>query len=162
MGVLLCKWWMTLWLTALHPFYVSVTEIAHDGSKQELQVTCRIFTDDLENTLKAQFKTSFDITKPANRKQVEGYIATYLSQHLTLRLDGKPVTLHFLGYKVEEDAVWSFLEAENIPAPKTVEVKNDLLYERHASQINMIHVMVNGQRKSSKLDNPASLATFKF
>ncbi|RFS21210.1 hypothetical protein DVR12_17530 [Chitinophaga silvatica] len=162
MGVLLCKWWMTLWITLMHPFYVSVTEIAHDASKQELQVSCRIFTDDLENTLKAQFKTNFDITKPANRKQVDDYIATYLSQHLVITLDGKPVKLHYLGYKVEEDAVWSFLEAEKVPVPKNIQVKNSLLYEKHPTQINMIHVMVNGERKSSKLDNPATLANFKF
>ncbi|MDQ0106162.1 hypothetical protein SAMN05660909_01331 [Chitinophaga terrae (ex Kim and Jung 2007)] len=162
MGVLLCKWWMACWLTVLHPFYVSVTEIAHDAGKQELQVTCRIFTDDLENTLRAQFKTPVDITNPANRKKVDEYIAAYLSQHLVITLDGKTVSLHYLGYKIEEDAVWSFLEAEKIPVPKTVQVKNDLLYEKHPTQINMIHVMVNGTRKSSKLDNPKSLATFSF
>ncbi|MBO9727676.1 MAG: hypothetical protein J7623_03450 [Chitinophaga sp.] len=162
MGLLLCKWWITLWMAALHPFYASVTEIAHDTNKKELQVSCRIFADDLENTLKAQYKTSFDITRPANRKQVEGYIAEYLSQHLTVTLDGKNVPLHFIGYKIEEDAVWSFLEAENVPAPKKVQVRDNLLYERHPTQTNMVHVLVGGERKSAKLDNPKDLAVLGF
>ncbi|MGO4288659.1 DUF6702 family protein [Chitinophaga sp. RAB17] len=162
MGLLLCKWWMTLWLTALHPFYASVTEISHNADKKELQVSCRIFADDLENTLKAQYKTSFDITHPANRKQVEGYIAAYLAQHLAVTLDGKNIPLRFIGYKIEEDAVWSFLEAENVPVPKKVQVKNDLLYERHATQTNMIHVLVQGERKSVKLDNPKDVAVMGF
>lgn len=162
MGLLLCKWWITLWMAALHPFYASVTEIAHNANKKELQVSCRIFADDLENTLKAQYKTSFDITRPANRKQVEGYIAEYLSQHLTITLDGKNVPLHFIGYKIEEDAVWSFLEAENIPTPKQVQVRDNLLYERHPTQTNMVHVLVGGERKSAKLDNPKDLAVLGF
>lgn len=162
MGLLLCKWWMAVWMTALHPFYVSVTEITHNAAKKELEVSCRIFADDLENTLKAQYKTTFDITKPANRQQVEGLIADYLSKHLQLTLDGKNVPLHFIGYKIEEDAVWSFLEAANVTAPKKVAVRNDLLYARHPSQINMIHVIVGGVRKSTKLDNPKKDAVLEF
>ncbi|PSL47622.1 hypothetical protein CLV51_102479 [Chitinophaga niastensis] len=162
MGLLLCKWWMTVWLTALHPFYASVTEITHNAGKKELEVSCRIFADDLENTLKAQNKTSFDITHPANRKQVEGYIAAYLSQHLAIAADGKNIPLHFIGYKIEEDAVWSFLEAENVPTPKKIQVKNDILYAQHPTQTNMIHVMVNGERKSTKLDNPKAECVVEF
>ncbi|WP_142686206.1 DUF6702 family protein [Chitinophaga polysaccharea] len=162
MGLLLCKWWMALWLTAMHPFYASVTEISHDAGKKELQVSCRIFTDDLENTLKAQYKAPLDLTHPANRKQAEGYVAAYLSQHLVITLDGKNIPLHFIGYRIEEDAVWSFLEAENIPAPKKVQVKNNLLYERHPSQTNMVHVLVGGERKSTKLDNPEDMVVMGF
>ncbi|MBC9932547.1 DUF6702 family protein [Chitinophaga qingshengii] len=162
MGLLLCKWWTVAWMALLHPFYVSVTEVTHNAAKKELEVSCRIFADDLENTLKAQYQTSFDIIKPANRQQVEGFIADYLSKHLQLTLDGKKIPLHFLGYKIEEDAVWSFLSAENVPAPKKVGIFNDLLYQQHASQINMIHVMVGGQRKSTKLDNPKAGAVLEF
>ncbi|MFY0253899.1 DUF6702 family protein [Chitinophaga sp. 30R24] len=162
MGLLLCKWWMTLWLTALHPFYVSVTEISHNATQKELQVSCRIFTDDLESTLKTAYKTNIDLTHPANRRQVEDFLADYLSKHLTITLDGKNTPLHFIGYKIEEDAVWSFLEAEKVAAPRKVQVKNDLLYERHPTQTNMIHVMVNGVRKSTKLDNPETTALIVF
>jgi len=37
-----------------------------------------------------------------------------------------------------------------------------LLYAEHAEQINMMHVTVNGERKSTKLDNPQSSAAFSF
>ena len=162
MGLLLCKWWMTLWLTALHPFYASVTEISHNAATKKLQVSCHIFTDDLENALKAANKTPVDITQAANRRQAEGYIASYLSQHLTITVNGKQVPLHFTGYKIEEDAVWSFLEAEQVPVPNTMQVKNNLLYEMHAAQMNMIHVLVGGERKSAKLDNPKDKVVMKF
>ncbi|MBV7531895.1 DUF6702 family protein [Chitinophaga sp. sic0106] len=161
MGLLLCKWWVGIVL-AMHPFYASVTEITHNAAHQELEVSTRIFTDDLEKTLKKQFKTSFDIIKPANRKQVEGFIAAYLQQHLSVKVDGKPVALKFIGYKIEEDAVWSFLEVGHVAAPKKVEVRNDVLYEQHATQTNMVHVIVGGKRQSYKLDNPQATAVFGF
>nr|WP_223151524.1 DUF6702 family protein [Chitinophaga varians] len=149
-------------MAILHPFYVSVTEITHNAAKKELEVSCRIFADDLENTLKAQYKTSFDIIKPVNRQQVDKMIAAYLSQHLQITLDGKKVPLRFLGYKIEEDAVWSFLSADNVTVPKKVGVMNDLLYQQHPTQINMIHVIVGGKRQSTKLDNPKANAVMEF
>jgi hypothetical protein len=41
-------------------------------------------------------------------------------------------------------------------------VVNNLLYEQHETQINMIHAVVNGKRKSTKLDNPENTATFSY
>jgi len=146
----------------LHPFYVSVTEIRHNAAQQELQVSSRIFYDDLENTLKKEYKTPVDILHPANRKTVDGLIADYLGKHLHITIDGKPVTLHYLGYQVEEDAAWCFLEVKGIATVKKVHIINDILYEAHESQINMMHVVVHDVRKSTKLDNPARVADFVF
>ncbi|HEU4553750.1 MAG TPA: DUF6702 family protein [Chitinophaga sp.] len=146
----------------LHPFYVSVTEIRHNAAQQELQVSSRIFYDDLENTLKKEYKTRVDILHPADRKAVDGLIADYLGKHLHISIDGKPVTLHYLGYQVEEDAAWCFLEVKGVAAVKKVHIINDILYEAHQEQINMMHVVVHDVRKSTKLDNPERVADFVF
>lgn len=162
MGLLFCKWWMTAWMTLLHPFYVSVTEIRHNAPKKELEVSCRIFADDFEKALKAQYNTTFDIIRPVNRNQVDALIKDYLSKHLMITINDKVVPLAYLGYKIEENAAWCFLEATNVPNAQRISIKNDILYETHASQTNMIHMVVNETRQSTKLDNPASTASFKF
>jgi hypothetical protein len=41
-------------------------------------------------------------------------------------------------------------------------VHDDLLFTEHPEQINMLHVTVNGERKSTKLDNPDTNASFMF
>lgn len=151
-----------VWSALLHPFYVSVTEIRHNAAQKELEVSCRIFADDLENALKAQYKTSFDIMHPADRKAADGLITDYLSKHLRITVNGKPVALRYLGYQIEEEAAWCFLEARDITTVKTVKISNNILYKEHANQINMMHVIVNNVRKSTKLDNPASVSTFEF
>lgn len=161
MGVLLYKWLIAasiLW----HPFYVSVTEIEHDKSDNELHISCRIFADDLESALKKQSKGSLDIIHPANRAATDSLIAGYLRKHLFVTADGKTIRLQYLGYKIEEEAAWCFLSAEKVPAFKSAHVRNDVLYDEHPNQINMIHVIVNGVRKSTKLDNPKADADFSF
>ncbi len=162
MGILLCKWWMPWCFSLFHPFFVSVTEITHDAGKQELQVSCRIFYDDLENALKTKYKTRVDILHPVDRKAVDALVADYLGRHLVISVGGQKVAVKYLGYQIEEEAAWCYLVAANVPAAKQVEVKDDILYDEHAEQINMIHVIVGGQRKSTKLDNPAAAASFSF
>lgn len=157
MGLLLCKW-----LIFLHPFYLSVTEIRHNASHKTLEISCRIFADDLENTLKKQSHTTFDIIQPKNRAAVDSLISRYIRQHLQISVDGKTLAPRYLGYKIEEDAAWCFLEVSNVAAIKKLDLKDDILYEQHESQSHMIHVIVNDKRQSTKLDNPKSEASFAF
>lgn len=157
MGLLLCKW-----LFFLHPFYLSVTEIRHNPAHKSLEISCRIFADDLENTLKKQSNTTFDIIKPQNRVIVDTLIARYIRQHLQISVDGHVLAPRYLGYKIEEDAAWCFLEVSGVANVKKLELKDDILYEAHETQSHMIHVIVNDKRQSTKLDNPKSAASFVF
>jgi hypothetical protein len=160
-GILLYKWLFTAW-AIWHPFYVSVTEIKHDVPTSELQVSCRIFADDLENVLKKQYKLPVDIIHPANRTQTDSLVSSYLNKHLLITIDGKAVKLHYMGYKIEEEAAWCFLEAEDIKTFKQIHIKNDILYSEHPNQINMIHALSGSTRKSTKLDNPKADADIQF
>ncbi|GAA3940195.1 hypothetical protein GCM10022209_39130 [Chitinophaga oryziterrae] len=139
-----------------------MTEIKHDAATNELQISSRIFADDLENVLKKQSRRAVDIIHPANRTQTDSLIAAYVSKHLVITVDGKAVKLHYIGYKIEEEAAWCFLEAENIKPFKQVHVKDDILYAEHPNQINMIHVILHDERKSTKLDNPNANADIVF
>lgn len=162
MGLLLCKWWVAAWLTFFHPFYVSVTEVRHNASRQTLEISCRIFADDLENALKSQYKVPFDIIHPADRKKANELLYRYLGQHLRLTVNDQPVNYQFVGYQIEEEAAWCFLEVTNVSKPVKLGIRNDILYLEHTSQVNMIHAIVNNQRKSTKLDNPEASAVFNF
>ncbi|MRG46028.1 hypothetical protein GFS24_12945 [Chitinophaga sp. SYP-B3965] len=157
MGLLLCKW-----LIFLHPFYLSVTEIRHNADHKTLEISCRIFADDLENTLKKQSHTTFDIIKPQNRATVDSLISRYIAKHLQITVDGKVLAPRYLGYKIEEEAAWCFLEVSGVATVKKLDLKDDILYEQHESQSHMIHVIVHDKRQSTKLDNPKANASFGF
>jgi RecG-like helicase len=79
------------WLTAfsLHPYYMSVTEFEYKPAEKEVQVACKIFTDDLEEALKKEYKRKVDILNTSAKKENEQLLNRYLQQHLRLQLDGK-------------------------------------------------------------------------
>lgn len=153
---------LSVFLGLLHPFYVSVTEIRHNEKAKSIEVSSKLFFDDFESALEAKYRTKIDILKPADRKLVDRLISDYLGKHLRLKVNGKVVTMNYLGYEIEEDGAWCYLEVPKIGKVSKIEIVNDILFDEHASQVNMLHVTVRGTRKSTKLDNPESRVSFSF
>lgn len=147
---------ISLWLTAfsLHPYYMSVTEFEYKPAEKEVQVACKIFTDDLEETLKKEYKRKVDILNTSAKKENEQLLNSYLQQHLRLQLDGKPVALKMIGFEQEGEAVWIYLVTNNTAAFKSAVVFNDLLYSYREDQLNIIHFKNKGERKSHRFTFP--------
>lgn len=150
--------------TGGHPFHVSTTEINHNAKDKTLEVTCRIFTDDFEAILEKDYKTKVDLTRPssADKATIDKIVSDYVAKHLQLKADGKAVTLSYLGYEIDNDAAAVYLEVDNIPSVKKVETTDSILYDQYDDQMSIIHVIVGGNRKSTKLDYPDRNASFQF
>ncbi|WP_454803990.1 DUF6702 family protein [Mucilaginibacter phyllosphaerae] len=151
-----------IWLGLFHPFYVSVTEIKHNPKTQAVEVSCRMFYDDLEHALEKENKTPLDIVKPADKAQLNRFINEYVKKHLNIKVDGKPLNLSYVGYEIQEDGAWAYFEVKGVTSVKKIEIHDELLNAMHAEQINMLHVTVGGQRKSTKLDAPDADTSFSF
>ena len=147
---------------AAHPFYVSVTEINHNSKDKTLEISCRIFADDMEEVLKKNYKTPVDLTNEKQQAQNNKYISDYISRHLVLTADGKKAPLTYIGFEKESEAVYCYFEVSSLPAVHTLDVVNSLLQDLTDKQINILHVMIGGKRQSYKLDYPQKEATFKF
>jgi len=146
-----------------HPLFVSVTEMNHNAADKDLEISCKIFTDDFEKTLSNLYHTKVDLTAPANKNDANKMVSEYIKTHLQLKLDNKAVTLNFVGFEKENDAVWSYFEVDNVSAtPKKIDVVNSILYESYDKQMNLMHVTVGGKRQSNRLNYPDKEASFQF
>lgn len=148
----------------LHPFHVSTTEINHNAKDNTLEITCRIFTDDFEAILEKNYKTKVDLTHTpdAAKANTNKIVSDYIVKHLQIKADGKPVSLSYLGFEIDNDAVAVYLEVDNIPSVKKVDVNNSILYDQFDDQVEIIHVIIGGNRKSDKLNYPDTQAAFQF
>jgi len=150
-------WWV------LHPFYVSITTVDFNEGAQRLEISCRIFYDDLETALRAEGGVaSVDLIRPADRKVTDSLVARYLRRYVALSVDGRRQPLHYLGYEIEDDVAWCYLEATGVPAVKRLTLDNRVLFAQFDKQSHIIHATAYGERKSTKLDNPAYRASFTW
>jgi U3 small nucleolar RNA-associated protein 14 len=145
-----------------HPIFVSVTEIEHNAKDKTLEISCKIFTDDFEKTLRQNYKTHVDLLDPKQKVAMNRLVSDYVQKHLQIKADDKVVVLQFLGYEQQEEGIVSFYQVNNIAAVKKLEVTDNILYEYKKEQISIIHTTVNGNRKSTKLVNPEEKASFEF
>jgi len=145
-----------------HPFYVSVTEIRVDTKKEALTVSCRMFTDDLEDALTKLFKRTFDLEASLQDKTVHPLVFEYIQKRLEIGVAGAMQRLAFVGMEQEDDAVWCYLESTNFKTAGGITVTNSLLYDFLPDQVNVIHVYLNEARQSVRLVNPDRVAGFRF
>jgi hypothetical protein len=147
---------------AYHPFYVAVTEINHNVAAKTLEISCKLFADDLEQALEKNYHTTLDISSAKEKATFDKLISDYVHQHLGIAVDGKPVPLNYIGYEKEKESAFCYFEVPNVPAMKRVDLTNSLLHDFNSDQINIIHFIFHGKRQSQKLDYPATKASFTF
>lgn len=162
MAITLFKWLPALFLSVLHPFYVCVTEINHNETDKTLEVTCKIFTDDFEKVLTQKYKTVISLAEPKDKALLNSRIAAYVQERLSIKADSKPVSYTYLGFEKEDDAVYCYMQVDNIASVKKIEVYNSMLHDLNNNQINIMHVTVKGKRISTKLDFPETAAVFNY
>ena len=145
-----------------HPIFVSVTEIEHNAKDKTLEISCKLFTEDFENTLRKHYKGKVDLLDEKLKPAMGTVVNDYIQKHLSLTVDNKKMALQFIGFEQQEEGIISYFQADNISVAKNINVFDDLLYDYSPQQMGIIHVIVNGNRKSSRLNNPDTIAGFVF
>lgn len=145
-----------------HPFHVSVVEINHNVGNKTFEISCKIFTDDFEKVLAQNYKTKVDLINPPNKPAMDSLVKKYIFSHLSIKAERKPVKLSYVGFERENEAVYGYVQVDNISSVKKVDVSVKLMHDLFTDQINIVHVIVGGERKSTKLDYPATEASFSY
>jgi len=144
-----------------HPIFLSVTNLQHNKQEGKLEMFCKIFTNDFELVLKQKNKEA-DLLNPKKKNASNLIINSYIQSHLSISVDGRKMDFNFIGFEQEEDALLIFYQVDCNVVPKQIIFENSLLYDYKKGQMNIMHVEVNGIRKSSKLNNPETKAIFQF
>ena len=147
---------------AFHPFYISITEINHNAKDKTLEISCKMFAEDLEETLNKNYKTEVDLSLAKDKAALDKFIPDYINRHFSLVVDGKAVKLNYVGYEKDKESAYCYFQVDNVATLKRLDVNNSLLHDFNQDQINIVHVVVNGKRQSTKLDFPSKQASFSF
>jgi hypothetical protein len=147
----------------VHPMHVSVTEIDFDEKDKELEITSRIFIDDLEKTLQSQLKQpELDLMNPKNGQTIDQMASQYLAGHFKISLDGKPQKTEYLGHERDGEALIFYILVSKVKKWKTIQIFNDIITATFDDQNNLVHVTVREKVRSLRLtrDTPTDKLTF--
>ncbi|MGI9549846.1 MAG: DUF6702 family protein [Aurantibacter sp.] len=136
--------------TAAHKFYVSVTNIGYSEKDNALQITTRIFIDDLEAVLKERYDIEAKLATDDEPKMANEYIEKYLRTKFVIEVDNEPKTYEFLGKKYDNDLVICYLEVSKIDLSNinSISIQNEILTDLFDEQQNIVHFKLNDKKKS--------------
>lgn len=137
-----------------HPYHVGSVEFNHKGSSGVFEISGKFFMDDLENALQKKYGQSYHFLDGRYKNTLDQALANYSKDNLKLKVNNKFVNVKYVGYEEDHESVNIYLESDPVPTPEKVEVAVSYLYNLFDDQINIIHIIVNKQRKSSKLSYP--------
>lgn len=138
---------------AWHKFYVSVTQIDFVPNKKRVEITSRIFIDDLEKALEKKFKKKFYITSTKEIENSEILIQEYLKEKIKISINKKAQNIEYLAREVEGDVLIFYTKIAISKKINTFEIYNSLLTEVYADQQNIVHTNINSNKKSILLTN---------
>ncbi|QNN41651.1 DUF6702 family protein [Pedobacter roseus] len=145
-----------------HPLHVSTTEINFNARDKTLEISCRIFSDDFEAILVKLYKQKTDLSNANMKTAMDELVKKYLLSHLQLKANGKAVAMNYIGFEIDHEATNIYLEVEKMPAVKSVEVNDTILYDMFDDQMSIVHVVKASTRKSTKILYPEKKFTANF
>ncbi|QQV02086.1 MULTISPECIES: DUF6702 family protein [Chryseobacterium] len=137
-----------------HPYHVGSVEINYNSKSKTFEITGRFFLDDLENGLAKKYGKPFHFNDSKYKTQLDAAIKNYSSEYFKLKTNSEFLKVNYVGYEEDSESVNIYLESEKIENPKKIEAAVSFLYNLFDDQINLVHIIINGTRKSEKLTYP--------
>lgn len=142
-----------------HPVHVSSTQVDLSRDGQSLEVTVRLFTDDLEEALKAAGRP-LSVPK-ASRADVDSALSGYLGDRLQFGLDGAaPMRGRLIGHEQEDDATLAFVEVPLRTKPTRITIVQRVMLDLFDDQTNLLHLRFGTLKRSALLRRGNERAEF--
>ncbi|AWM14067.1 hypothetical protein DI487_09505 [Flavobacterium sediminis] len=132
----------------LHKFYVSVTQVDYNQTKGRIEISSRIFIDDLEKVLDKKYNQKLNLATRQESSKAKELIAQYVTEKMSVLVNHKEKKLIFLGSEYEDDVLICYLKVDYSEKITTFDLYNSLLTEFFSEQQNIVHTNINKVKKS--------------
>lgn len=134
---------------AYHKFYMGIFQVHYVAEKKMIQITFRIFVDDLNKGIEKKFhKKTFLGTEKESPEDIE-LLKKYLAENFTIKVNNQPKLVTFLSAEIEaDDVLVCYSRVTAIGKFKTLEISNTVLLDWNADQQNITHISAFDTKKT--------------
>jgi hypothetical protein len=133
-----------------HKFYISVTNVDYSEKDAAIQITTRVFIDDINSVIKERYGIPSKLGTDAEGDLDAEYFEKYLRSKFLVYINGEQVKYTLLGKTYDTDMLICYIEIPEVPLQslKNVAVTNEVLTDMFDEQQNVVHFKINGKKKS--------------
>lgn len=126
-----------------HKFYASFVTMNYNQQEQLVEITMRIFPDDLEAALSRHNNKTVRLDKS---KAVSDMILAYLRKTFELKKGGRLLPLRWVGMDLGVDSAFLYVEVKLPGGLSGVQVRDHFLFEMFDEQTNVVSIKYNGKQ----------------
>ena len=132
----------------VHKFYVSIYQVDFVPEKKRVEITARIFLDDLNLALEKEFKTKIQLGEKTESSQDVQFLQKYLMKHLKISIDEKEKNIQFLSKEIENNVVIIYLKIVDVKKINSFRIYNNALLELYSDQQNIIQTKFYNKKRN--------------
>ncbi|NDI99356.1 hypothetical protein GWA97_09750 [Flavobacterium sp. LaA7.5] len=146
----------------VHKFYVAIFQMDYIPEKNVIQMTSRVFTDDLELAFEKKYNKKFYLATSREISETKQYLEMYFAEKIIVTVNGTVQPIKYLGKEIEDDVLVCYYTIPTPDGVTTINIKNTTLFDMYAEQQNMIHTNINDNKKSLllTLDKPQGILEY--
>lgn len=133
---------------AVHKFYTSIYQINYVPQKKMIQITSRIFIDDLNDALEKRFHTKSYIGTDKETPQDEVAMQKYLAEKFSIKVNGIIKPMSFRSKEIEANVLVCYFRITDVSKISKLEIENSALTELNSDQQNIIQANISGEKQS--------------
>lgn len=139
---------LTLSSFRVHKFYVSIYQINYASEKKMLQITSRLFVDDVNSVLLKKYNKKTYLGEKNESQEDVNLMKKYILDNFSLKVNGQLKPINFLSKEMEGNVIICYYNIKDISKIKSLEVKNSALIELNSEQQNIIQSTIYGEKQS--------------
>jgi hypothetical protein len=147
-NILLFVLFVSLSSMAMHKFYTSIYQINYVPQKKMIQITSRIFIDDLNDAIEKRYHTKSYIGTDKETPQDEIAMQKYLAEKFILKVNGVVKPMSFRSKETETNVLICYFRITDISKITKLEIENSALTELNSDQQNIIQATISGEKQS--------------
>jgi hypothetical protein len=145
--------------TPKHKFYVSHLAIDENRQSKNLELTAKIFNDDLHTAIELQEGKKIQSFDVSLSKTQETFIFNYLKSKLQIDINNKTIEPKWIGCESELDVIWIYLEYPfTDKGVKELKITCHLLTEVFESQQNILDIKLKDKKATFLLNQKSATA----
>ena len=122
----------------LSDFYSSLTKVDYVEGSKTLKFTTKLNSGHISDVLKIN----------PNTTAFEAEVKRYVNNHFDVYINGQNTSLTCTGSQVDGETTWVYFEANNVSEISSLKIKNNIMLEAYAKQLNLVNIAYKGAQKN--------------
>ena len=153
---------LTLTSFSVHKFYVALYQVNYAPEKKMLQITTRIFVDDLNSAVGKKYSKKINLGSENESVDDVNFLKKYFSEKFYIKVNGQTKPILFLSKEMEGDVLICYFSMKEIQKINSLEIYNAVITEGNAEQQNIMHFNVSGVKNTLLFTESTSKGMLKY